>query len=325
MPAFSEKKIPMFFQNLVTAGLITSEDIVFAEDGFCILKKSIATILISQGIDTYPDSRDTMQECALFFDDWFFYAVPAAEENVCSLVKMREQEFDREKGLSADGDTPGVTVSFIAFDTAVFEKCLKDSSMPTRKALGMEINRVVADRNQVHHPDLKGYFVKPESYGSYSICDLYLHRIAAFADRGELAVPKAYAEIFHKRNMAKKYARIPDFVDENNRKAGHCVCDHRMIYIHNKDQLTRFEKLAILATHTGNVSYHSFAAEVRYHALFLVGLAKIRLPLLGSPYDSAIRADMSIGDKELQGPTPYYDLSGKLVTEQIRYHGEIPY
>jgi len=78
--------------------------------------------------------------------------------------------------------------------------------------------------------------------------------------------------------------------------------------------------LAILATHTGNVSYHSFAAEIRYHAMFLKKWMKIRLPLAGSPYASAVRADMSIGDKEFQGPTPYYDLSGALVLKQIEFH-----
>jgi hypothetical protein len=90
--------------------------------------------------------------------------------------------------------------------------------------------------------------------------------------------------------------------------------------VEDVNRLTEAEKLAILATHTGNVSLHSFGAEVRYHAMFLTSAAKIRLPLLGSPYASAIRADMSIGDKEFQGPTPYYHLSGRLVRTQMRYH-----
>ena len=101
------------------------------------------------------------------------------------------------------------------------------------------------------------------------------------------------------------------------------VCDHEKIYIQDVKQLTQHEKLAILATHTGNVSYHSFAAEIRYHPMFLTKLMKIRLPLAGSPYASAVRADMSIGDKEFQGPTPYYDLSGKIVCEQVKYHADV--
>ena len=65
---------------------------------------------------------------------------------------------------------------------------------------------------------------------------------------------------------------------------------------------------------------HSFAAEVRYHAMFLNAPARIRLPIVGSPYASAVRADMSIGDKEFQGPTPYYHLTGRLVLAQMKYH-----
>lgn len=54
--------------------------------------------------------------------------------------------------------------------------------------------------------------------------------------------------------------------------------------------------------------------------MFLKKWMKIRLPMVGSPYASAVRADMSIGDKEFQGPTPYYILSGKLVQDQEKYH-----
>ena len=120
----------------------------------------------------------------------------------------------------------------------------------------------------------------------------------------------------------RSHARVPDFLVQNNRDANRVVCDHENIYIQNVKQLSQYEKLAILATHTGNVSVHSFAAEIRYHAMFLTKLLKIRLPIAGSPYASAVRADMSIGDKEFHGPTPYYDLSGKLVSEQVKYHQE---
>ena len=98
------------------------------------------------------------------------------------------------------------------------------------------------------------------------------------------------------------------------------VCDNEKIYIRDRAHLTHQEKLAILATHTGNVSYHSFAAEVRYHAMVLTSFAKVRLPFAGSPHASAVRADMSIGDKEFQGPTPYYNLSSKMMMVQKKYH-----
>lgn len=81
------------------------------------------------------------------------------------------------------------------------------------------------------------------------------------------------------------------------------------------------EKYAILATYTGNVSLNSFAAEVKYHADALETWYG-DLNLLGA-YESAIRADMAIGEEYQSGFTDtYYDLNSDIVQEQIRYHGE---
>jgi hypothetical protein len=189
--------------------------------------------------------------------------------------------------------------------------------------MGMEINRVVAYPKQGHHPALKTYFIRPQAQAPYLIAETYVNHIASFSTAGSLNVPQAYKEIYRKRSASAKYARVPYFLEENNREANRAVCDHEKIYIQNVNQLSRHEKLAILATHTGNVSVHSFAAEIRYHAMFLSKLMKIRLPLAGSPYASAVRADMSIGDKEFQGPTPYYNLYGKHVREQVKHHSDV--
>ena len=68
-------------------------------------------------------------------------------------------------------------------------------------------------------------------------------------------------------------------------------------------------------------SPYSFAAEVEYHARFLTPMAKVRIPLLGKTlYDSAIRADMSVGDAEFQGPTPFYREASKIVKRQYVLH-----
>ena len=40
----------------------------------------------------------------------------------------------------------------------------------------------------------------------------------------------------------------------------------------------------------------------------------------GSPYASAIRADMSIGDAEFAGPTPYYRPDSRIVRKQYHCH-----
>ena len=315
-------KIPAFFKWLDDQKMISNDHLISSNDGFFMITESISSILISEGIETFPDREDRILECRNYFDDWFLFAVPSREDYVYGLLKMREQEHDLERGIQADGDTPGVTISFIAFDTGILKSCLENPTAENRKKTGMEINRVVAYPKQNHHPALKEYFIRPQAEAPYLVADTYVKHIAAFSSAGTLNVPKAYKEIYMKRSASAKYARVPDFLEENNREANRIVCDHENIYIQNVKQLSRYEKLAILATHTGNVSYHSFAAEIRYHAMFLNKLMKIRLPLAGSPYASAVRADMSIGDKEFQGPTPYYDLSGNLVSEQVKYHQE---
>ena len=312
--------MPSFFQYFSDKKLIHSDHVLFTKDGFCLINKSISSILISKGIETFPDREGRILECRNYFDDWFLFALPSREDYVYGLLKMREQEHDLERGIQADGDTPGVTISFIAFDIGILKSCLENPSAENRKKMGMEINRVVAYQKQNHHPSLKEYFIRPQAQAPYLIAGTYVKHIASFSTAGTLNVPKAYKDIYQKRRASAKYARVPDFLEQNNQEANNVVCDHEKIYIQNVKQLSRYEKLAILATHTGNVSYHSFAAEIRYHAMFLNKLMKIRLPMVGSPYASAVRADMSIGDKEFQGPTPYYILSGKLVQDQEKYH-----
>ena len=316
-------KIPTFFKWLGDQKMICKDRIISSNDGFFMITESISSILMSKGIETFPDREDRILECKNYFDDWFLFAVHGKTEYEYGLLKMREQEHDLEMGIQADGDTPGVTISFIAFDTGIFRSCLENPSAKNKKKMGMEINRVVAYPKQNHHPALNEYFIRPQAVAPYMVAEAYVYHIASFSTAGMLNVPKAYKEIYLKRTASPKYARIPAFLEQNNKEANRIVCDHEKIYIQNVKQLSRYEKLAILATHTGNVSYHSFAAEIRYHAMFLNKLMKIRLSMAGSPYASAVRADMSIGDKEFQGPTPYYDLSGKLVQEQLKFHFDV--
>lgn len=321
--SIANDRIPAFFQWLIGSEHILLDEVISAEDGFFAVRKSISSILATVGIETFPDRDDQLLECRNFFDDWYLYAVCDGENEVYSLFKMREQENDKERGIRADGDTPGVTISFIAFDEKILKACLEDPAANSRKRLGIEINRVVAYARQSHHSSLKDYFIRPEANGPYLVAELYTRWIASYAISGILNVPKVYQEIYQKRAVSKKYARIPGFLNQNNRDANSVICDHEKIYLRNPVCLSEHEKLAILATHCGNVSFHSFAAEVRYHAMFLTKLAKVKLPFAGSPYASAVRADMSIGDKEFQGPTPYYDLQSKLVNIQKQCHADV--
>ena len=193
-----------------------------------------------------------------------------------------------------------------------------------RRKLNAEINRTVAYKGQRHHKALKKYFMEPGSKGAYLVADVYTKHIAAFAENGYLAVPDAYKAILQKSISYKssaKFARLPSFIEKLNQKAGRVICDGERIYIQNREEPSFCECMAILATHSGNTSVYSFAAEVEYHAGFLVSLAKIKVPFFGkSVYESAIRADMTVGDTEFEGPAPFYREDSKIVKRQYELH-----
>ena len=320
----SDRNIPNIFRLLLSDMCIDKLDIVGTSDGFFMVNKSIANILALKGVLDFPDSSGERLACGKFFDDWFLYAVPNDNDYTYSLLKLREQEHDAEDGSPADGDMPGVTISFIAFDTERLLNCLADPSDETRRRLNAEINRVVAYRGQHHHKALKRYFKNPESQGAYLVADRYVKTIAAHASEGKLKVPDFYKEIVQQSISYKtsaKLARLPRFIESLNKTAGRVVCDNEYIYLEDRDELTEQETLAILATHTGNTSFYSFAAEVEYHARFLTPLAKIKILFFGrSIYDSAIRADMTVGDTEFEGPAPFYKETSKIVKRQYALH-----
>ena len=288
---------------------------VHTNDGFWMSRKSVADILLEKDIRTFPNDQGQPRECGLFFDDWHLYAIEDGGW-IYSLVKLREQEHDKEEGRIGDGDTPGVTVSFISFRPEILIQCLAEPTMENRRAMNREINRVVSVKGQSHHPALKAYFEKTESLGAYLIAEEYVRKIASLAENGSVPVPDVYQK-------AKKGSRLPAFIERNNAAAGYTVCDHKSISIQDAENLNPFEKLAILATYTADVSFPSFAAEVQYHACFLTAPARIPVPFLGhSIYDSAIRADMTIDDCELEGPAPFHNLGSRWVRRQAQCHPE---
>ena len=318
------KNTPSIFKCLLSNMCIKERDILKTLDGFYMVNKSISNVLATKGILDFPDSSGEMLACSKFFDDWFIYAVPNDNDYTYSLLKLREQEHDSEDGSAADGDTPGVTISFISFEIERLLDCLLKPSHENTRKLNTEINRVVAHKGQRHHKALKKYFKNPRSKGAYLVANRYVKTIALYASEGRLEVPVVYKEIVQQsisyKNSAK-LARLPQFIEALNKEAGCIICDNEKIYIKNKDELTQYEALAILATHTGNTSIYSFAAEVEYHAKFLTPLAKIKIPFFGrSIYDSAIRADMTVGDTEFEGPAPFYKDDSKIVKRQHELH-----
>ncbi len=148
----SDRNIPNIFRLLLSDMCIDKPDIAGTSDGFFVVNKSIANTLSVEYIFDFPDTSGERLACGKFFDDWFLYAVP--NDNY-SLLKLREQEHDTEDGSPADGDTPGVTISFISFNSERLLDCLAGPTDENRKKLNTEINRVVAYKGQHHHKSLK--------------------------------------------------------------------------------------------------------------------------------------------------------------------------
>ena len=313
-----QNNMPKLFEELVALGCLSEAEIYTTDDGFFAAMATVADILEHRGITTVPGSQGTPIDCRLFFDDWYLYAVSDGAGDIYSLFKMREQEDDAKLGRNADGDTPGVTIPFIAMQTQVLWSCLMDPAPENRTRLNEEINRVVSYSGQRHNETLKQYFIRTQAQGPYLIAALYTEYIASLAENGSLPVPERYASDYKKQGVG---GRVPRFIEENNTLAGARICDHEKIYLGDPLHPTERERLAILATHTGNTSFYSFAAEVQFHARFLTPWARIPIPILGSsPYASAIRADMSIGDAEFAGPTPYYRPDSRIVQKQYHCH-----
>ena len=319
-----QKQTPEIIRQLLSESCINESDILKTQDGFNFVYKSLSDILAARDILDFPGSGGQKLACSSFYDDWFIYAVPNGSDYTYSLFKLREQEYDANGDSPADGDTPGVTISFISFACEILLECLKNPTDDNRIKLDNEINRVVARRHQHHHDALKRYFINPASEGAYLVADTYTKHIASLAVDGYLPVPEQYKVIvkqYDANNKSAKLARLPRFIESLNEKAAYIVCDNEKIYIANRNAPTQFESAAILATHTANTSVYSFAAEVEYHARFLTPVAKIKIPLLGrSIYDSAIRADMTVGDTELQGPAPFYQSESRIVKQQYELH-----
>ena len=320
-----DNTIPGCFSQLLRSGIIDENNIDKTDDGFFCLNKCISDILAEKEIYTFPADGGTELKCENYYDDWYIYALGNEDGFVYSLFKLREQEYDMYAGERADYDAPGVTVSFIAYDVNTLMNCLKEPTDKTRKAMSDEINRVVARRGQKHHSVMKRYFCKTESKAPYLIAELYIKHILSFTNKGFILVPQKYEEIYSASlalSKDSKENRLPDFIKRNNEVAGRIVCDHDKIFIRDPNAPDYYEKLAILATHTADTSFNCFACEVQYHALFLNSFTKMKIPFLGSVYESAIRADLSIDDSEFEGYAPYHREDSKLVRKQIEYHGK---
>lgn len=282
-------------------------------DGFALYSQSLADILEGLGIHHTGLSTVNPADVQFYYDDWYLFSVSRGE-TVYGLLKMREQEHDFFPGF-ADRDDPGITVSFIPFDLSALLGISHEEE--TLRAFVNAFRRVTDLHGQHHHPVLQQYFSDPAANGSYLIADAYLTKLLSMAEGGILALPE---------RMANAPKRVLSAIRRYNQQSGKTICDLSAgcLYISDPEHPTREERLCLLTVHTGNPSFHSFSAEVKFHADALISWQN-RIPIAGPKiwYPAAVRADMQLEpDIWVRNAffAPYYNEHSPLVREQQRLH-----
>lgn len=158
----------------------------------------------------------------------YLYAVPVREGYVYGVFNLSDQ----------DASEPGVVISFASIDPKTMQ--------PTTLC----------------HKAIKSYFRRPKAQGAYLIARIFVDYIVSGAQNRHIQLPYYYPNVY----VEGKSNRLPNFIAYNNEDAVHTVCDQETIYIRDLENISEFEKLAILATHTGCTSFYSFAAGVQFQA-----------------------------------------------------------
>lgn len=296
-------------------------DLVFSNwlqtgDGFFLCPQPLSELLKSMGITHTGLSDRNPADVDSYYDDWHLYAVSRGK-TVWSLLKLREQEHDFVPGY-ADMDDPGVTISFIPFDITLLEN-LSARGPQELPAFVSGFRRVTDLPDQKHDSFLQQYFSDPASKAAYLIAETYLQKLFSLVQDNVLPLPEL---------MSSAPAHVLEGLNALNRKAGHAIFDSEQKLLHIADPAapTYEESMALLAAHTGNLSYNSFAAEVKFHADALIAWQNT-IPIFGKSrwYASAIRADMQLEPDEWLRKnffSPYYDESSPLLQEQQALHGK---
>lgn len=334
------KDSTQLFGTLATKGLLDHTNLTGTDDGFLMCTKSLGNILYDAEIEILYESPSEQKPRSVlgYYDDWYLFSIKKSGTVKYGLIKMRELEHDND-----DGNVPGVTVSFVGLDTAPLLTCINSPTQANSYNLLTALNKVTGPGIYDHDEDITNYFIEPASKAPYLIAEKYVYTIAQTANNGVIDLYEGINEFYLKaadaeakmndvqqgpenrqkeREKYEFYIRVPNALEEINKIAGYEIYNkqNNILNIKNKNNLTYYEKYAILATFTGNVNYNSFAAEVVYHAVMLEDiLADI---FEDKVYKRALRADMTIDDNEdYDINMSYYDLDSDIVNAQEEIHG----
>ncbi len=345
--------------NLYNMGLIDGDDIVSTDDGFSMITVSLANLWLQRGIYTITLTDDVLQ-VDKFYDDWYLIGLRENATAVYGMIKMREEESDHVKDANGkytgDLDDPGVSVPFVALNTDTFLQSFTAGSswVDTWTSIFNDVKKVTGPGRASHDEDLRQYFARPESDGAYLVAETYVkfivsqygstinasqnlldlfQQIEAYEDGYTNEIMNGNSEGALSVNLVlEQLKRIPNALEQINTAANREIYNFQtnQIIIQDPQNLSLYEKQAILACFTANVTFNSFAAEVVTHADVLgfsfLGWSLYDLVPEYDPidvYEMALRADMSVGEEAESGFADwYYNLNSNVVQDQISAHGE---
>jgi len=329
--------MPDLFQLFIDHEMALPTEVERTDDGFFLLMRPLSSLLAQAGIVDIHTKIDATGPDAYgvdaFYDDWYLMAVGSLSGFTgykYGLVKMRELEYDYvppEPGKKAvsDQDEPGVSISFVALEDNLLISLLHIQTTFNNYQFYLNLVSVTGPGVGAyrHDADILMYFQRTDSKAPYLIADLFVEKIAYANDYGNtIHVSETIIDMINYCfEGVESYARITTALFENNLSAGYDVYNFQTheITITERENLTYEEKIAILITHTCNVTVYSFAAEVQFHAL---AVTDYPYAAFGAFYERALRSDMGVGEDHESGifDANYYNLDSELVQNQMNYH-----
>jgi len=299
-----------------SAPTLEAADWLCTPDGFRLCRVPLSVLLHRLSISDTGISPINPRDVDSYFDDWHLYSVGNGNPHY-SLIKLREQEHDFVPGF-ADRDDPAVTVSFQPFPIKALELLPRGADLGCAEMrYFVECFRDVTERFTVPHDSvLQRYFSDPASEAGYLIAETYIKKLLALNPDGHIPLPDKFFPV--SKRLLDGIQRLTAGSDIFNPK-------RRCLQIADPAAPTLAEQQTILAVHTCNLSYNSFAAEIQFHADALVNGLRY-LPYVGKQYwyRSAVRADMQLERKSALYEhllCPYYNRNSSLMKRQMALHG----
>lgn len=270
-----------------------------------ILTVSLGDILTRAGVEEISDAAGEVQPVT-HYESWYLYTLG----NTCSMFYMR-----------TDSQSAGMGVSFIELNFDVLRLCLEKQDEGGEALLALtEVTS--ASAQGVHTYALTNYFQSPASEGAYLMAECFVEAVTATAVDSLVEVPAHYAACSDEDAEFLRVAEALRYLDhrhpglilwENDRPA--------QIRIADQTALTDYEKQAILALYTMDVTFCSFAAEVAVHAMMCNQNAVMS-------YERCKIADMAVGEyngtagflARLDNEYGFYNLNSTAVKSQEEHH-----